>query len=258
MRFMKENMDERVSGVEINLLELAVVYLRRWWVIALCFLVSVSIAVGVVWKFVTPMYQAKVSIYVSNSRSQEGAELLTNADIVAAQRLVNTYINIVKSDRVIDLMSEALNDDYSPSELADAMRAEQLNETEIFCVYVRHADPAEAARIANVAAEVVPAELSDLIEGTSARVIDTAKIPTSRYSPSYSKAAFVGGIFGIVLALIVLTIVYLRDTHIKDENDLTELFDLPVLGRIPNFEVISSGSSYGYYMLKDKEEAAKR
>lgn len=255
---MKENMDERVNGIEINLLELMVVYLQRWWIIALCFLVSASIAVGVVWKFVTPMYQAEVSIYVSNSRSQEGAELLTNADIVAAQRLVNTYISIVKSDRVIDLMTEALNGDYSSSELAGAMRAEQMNETEIFCVYVQHADPVEAARIANVAAEVVPVEISDLIEGTSARVIDTAKVPTVRYSPSYSKAALLGGIVGIVIALIYLTIAYMRDTHIKDENDLTSLVDLPILGRIPNFEVISSYSGYGYYMQEDKKGAAEK
>lgn len=255
---MKENMDERVGGVEINLLELLTIYLRRWWLIVICFLVSASIAMGVVWKFVTPMYQAKISIYVSNSRSQESMELLSNADIVAAQRLVNTYISIVKSERVLGHMSEALGGDYTPAQLANSISAKRMDETEIFCVYVLHADPVEAARIANVAADVAPGEISSLIEGTSASVIDIAKVPTTRYSPNYSKVLLIGGAIGIALALIYLTVVHLRDTHIKDENDLTDLFDLPVLGRIPNFEVISSASVYGYYLQDENKETIKR
>lgn len=248
---MKENMDERSIGVEINILELLTVYLRRWWLIVICLMVSASIAIGVVWKFVTPMYQAKISIYVSNSRSQEGTELLSNADIIAAQRLVNTYISIVKSERVLGHMSDALNGDYTPAQLAAAISAERMQETEIFCVYVLHADPVEAARIANVAADIAPAEISNLIEGTSASVIDTAKVPTVHYSPDYSMALLIGSAIGVAIALIYLTVTHLRDTHIKDENDLTDLFDLPVLGRVPNFEVISSASGYGYYLQDD-------
>lgn len=254
---MKENMDERSIGVEINIQELLIVYLQRWWIIVLCFLVSVSIALGVVWKFVTPKYQAKISLYVSNSQSVENAEYLSNADIIASQRLVNTYISIVKSDRVLQHMSEALGGEFSPEALNGFISAEKMDDTEIFCVYVRHTDPVVAARIANVAAEVAPVEIANLIEGTSARVIDTAKVPTSKYSPNYSKTALVGGVIGIALALVYLTIVHLRDTHIKDENDLIDLFDLPVLGRVPNFEVISSASGYGYYLQDDSKGETK-
>lgn len=253
---MREMVDERTNGVEINIQELLLAYLQKWWLIVVCLLVSASIAVGVAWEFVTPMYQAEVSIYVSNSRGMEGTEYLSSADLSAAQRLVNTYISIVKSDRVLEIMSEKLDGDYSPNGLAGAIRAERLNETEIFCIYVLHADPVEAARIANVAADVVPVEISNLIEGTSARVIDIAKIPTSRYSPSYSKVALIGGAMGAIIALIYLTIVHLGDTRIKDENDLTSLFELPVLGRVPNFEIITSTSAYGYYEQKEAKKEA--
>lgn len=255
---MKETVTEKVNALEIDLQELLISYLRKWWVIVLCLVIGASIAFGATLKFVTPKYQAKISIYVSNSRVVDNADYLSSSDLSAAQRLVNTYVSIAKSDRVLAKISKTLNGDYSAGELGGMIRASQMNETEIFCIYVLHEDPVEAQRIANAAAEVAPKEISNLIEGTSARVIDTAKVPTSRHSPSYSKSAFVGGLIGFALAVAALTIVYLRDTRIKDENDLTGLVDLPILGRIPNFEIMSSGSTYGYYSLEEKKEATSK
>ena len=56
----------------------------------------------------------------------------------------------------------------------------------------------------------------------------------------------VGGALGALFAIVCLTIHYLNDTRIKDENDLAALYPLPVLGRIPDFDLTSSGKSYGY------------
>lgn len=257
MYFMRETMDERTNGLEIDLQELLLLYLRKWWIILLCLVIGMSAALGVTWKFVTPMYQANISIYVNNSRGAEDMDYLSSADLSAAQTLVNTYVSISKSNRVLGKISENLNGDYSVAELAGMISARQMNETEIFRIYVLHPDPAEAARIANAAAEVAPKEISDLIEGTSARVIDMAQIPSSRYSPNYTQTAVIGGVVGTVLALVFLSIFYLKDTRIKDENDLTDLFALPVLGRIPNFEFMSVGDSYGYSSTGEKKEAAE-
>jgi succinoglycan biosynthesis transport protein ExoP len=175
----------------------------------------------------------------------------------ASQRLVNTYVSIAKSERVLEKISENFNGEYSVNWLNSAISASQLNDTEIFCIYVLHEDPKEAARIANTAAEVAPGEIAQIIEGTSAQVVDTAKVPASRYSPSYKRMALLGGALGVFLAVVFLTIHYLSDTRIKDENDLTALYPLPVLGRIPNFDIASSENSYGYSNTAREEESNK-
>lgn len=258
---MRGIMDERSNTLEIDLQELLLVYLRKWWILFLCLVVGASVALGFTWRFVTPTYRTSISIYVNNNRGAEDMDYLSSSDLTAAQRLVNTYVSIAKSDRVLDKISEKLDGDYTAAQLSGMISAKQMNETEIFQIFVVSSDPVEAARIANAAAEVAPNEISNLIEGTSARVIDLAKIPTSRYSPSYSRSAFLGGVIGLVLALVVLTIFHLKDTRIKDENDLTSLFELPVLGRIPNFEFISAGntygSSYGYSSKSAEKEAVE-
>lgn len=254
---MRGTMDERANALEIDLQELLLVYLRKWWIIFLCLAIGASVALGITWKFVTPQYRASISIYVNNSRGAEDMDYLSSSDLNAAQRLVNTYVSIAKSDRVLDRIAEKLDGDYTSSQLAGMISAKQMNETEIFQLFVINPDPVEASRIANVAAEVAPAEISNLIEGTSARVIDLAKIPTTRHSPSYSRSVLIGGAIGLILALVVLTVFHLKDTRVKDENDLTSLFELPILGRIPNFEFISAGSSYGYSSTESDKEAVK-
>ena len=254
---MQETNNEKMSGIDIDLQGLLRAYLHKWWIILICLVLGAAIAFGITYQFVTPMYQARISIYVNNNKSGEDKEYLSSADLSASQRLVNTYVSIAKSERVLEKISENLNGEYSASWLNRAISASQLNDTEIFCIYVLHEDPAEAARIANTAADVAPGEIAQIIEGTSAEVVDTATVPASRYSPSYKRMALLGGALGVVLSVVFLTLHYLSDTRIKDENDLTTLYPLPVLGRIPNFDIASSASSYGYSNNTRKEESNK-
>ncbi len=252
---MNETNRGRLDGVEIDFRELLSAYLRKWWLIVLCALIGAVGTYFVTKEFVQPIYQAHVSIYVNNSRSAENMEYLSGADLSAAQRLVNTYVNIAKSDRVLGEISDSLNGEYTPEEIGRMISASQLNQTEIFCIYVKNSDPKEAARIANAAAEVAPHVIAGLIDGTSARVIDYAKVPSSPASPDYKRNATLGGVGGLLVILIILTIMVLKDTRIRDENDLTDLFSLPILGRIPDFEYISAESAYGYGTAKKEEEA---
>ena len=254
---MQETNNEKMSGIDMDLQGLLRAYLHKWWIILICLVLGAAIAFGITYQFVTPMYQARISIYVNNNKSGEDKEYLSSADLSASQRLVNTYVSIAKSERVLEKISENLNGEYSVSWLNRAISASQLNDTEIFCIYVLHEDPAEAARIANTAADVAPGEIAQIIEGTSAEVVDTAKVPASRYSPSYKRMALLGGALGVFLSVVFLTLHYLSDTRIKDENDLTTLYPLPVLGRIPNFDIASSASSYGYSNNTRKEESNK-
>lgn len=254
---MHETTNERMSGMDIDLQGLLLAYLRKWWIILICLVLGAAIAFGITYQFVTPMYQARISIYVNNNKSIEDKDYLSSADLSASQRLVNTYVSIAKSERVLEKIAENLNGEYTAQWLNSAISAKQLNDTEIFCIYVLHEDPVEAARIANTAADVAPGEIASIIEGTSAQVVDRAKIPASRYSPSYKRMALLGGALGVFLAVVFLTIHYLSDTRIKDENDLTTLYPLPVLGRIPNFDITSSENSYGYSNTAREEESNK-
>ena len=231
---MKENAQQRSAGIEIDLQELLLLYLRKWWAIILSAVLAGAIALGCTYVFVTPMYKANVSVYVNNNRESPEDGYVSYNDLSVSLRLVNTYINIITSDRVMEKVSAALNYEYTTDEIVACLSAEQVENTEIFRIFATHSDPQEAARIANAVAQIAPDEISSIIEGSSARVIDLAKVPTAKASPNYGTMTLLGAIAGALIVIVFLTVQKLSDTRIKDEDDLTALFELPVLGRIPD------------------------
>jgi capsular polysaccharide biosynthesis protein len=240
---MNETFNEKGSDVELKMQELLVAYMRRWRLIALSVILVTAIALGYSVFFMTPMYRASATIYVSNYSAMPEDEKLTNADLSAAIHLIKGYSIMTESEAVLQKVAERLDERYSTSQLRSMIATEHLGETVIYEIQVSHSNPKEAARIANVVAEVIPVEGPKVLVGTSARMIDSARVPTSSYSPNYTGNALLGAAIGLLLSIAYVTVLCLRDTHIKDENDLTDMFELPILGIIPDMNVISAAES---------------
>lgn len=253
---MRENTESQSMMGGVRLQEILLLCLRKWWVIVLCFVLAAAIAFGYTKVFVTPMYTSSISIYINNSRSEQISDYISGADLSASTKLVDGYRNIVTSNRVLEAVADELDHDYTAGGLAGYIYTGKVGETQIFRVYVTHSVPAEAARIANTIAKVFPAKGAEIIEGSSARIIDYAKVPTSPVSPSYTKNTFFGGVVGAILAVALLIIQYLRDSRIKDEEELLALFDLPVLGRVPDLEQEGIASTYQYAKKPATKEGA--
>ena len=86
------------------------------------------------------------------------------------------------------------------------------------------------------------------MEGSSTKIIDYAKVPEEPSSPSRAKNTVLGFLVGAVAAVLFVTLRFLLDVRVKDEEDLTSLFNLPVLAQIPTFvpDGTKRRGSYGY------------
>jgi capsular polysaccharide biosynthesis protein len=108
-------------------------------------------------------------------------------------------------------------------------------------------------------AEIAPEEISSLIEGSSARVIDYAKTPEEPFTPSYKKNIFLGGMIGCFLAAAYVTLQYLLDVRIKDDEDLMAVAAYPILGQIPVIAAAGTSSKkwhgYGYETAPVEEQS---
>ena len=99
---MREEINSRQEvESEIDLQELLFSYLHHWWVIAVCVLAMVGVVLAYTNLFITPIYTASVTIYVNNSINPGNVEYVTSGDLSVSQKLVNTYVNIIKSDTVL-------------------------------------------------------------------------------------------------------------------------------------------------------------
>ena len=244
----EKNSNER-GTVEIDLWKILQLCLKKWWIIALFALVAAAIALFYTANFITPMYRSSVTIYVNNNArsGNENLDYVSGSDLSTSQKLVSTYTNMLTSDTVLEQVAKATGLDYAASSLRGMISAAQVEETEIFKVYVTNADPVKSATIANAIAQTAPDVIANFVEGSSTKIIDYAKVPTGRFTPSYKRNVMIGFGVGALLAVVLLTLRSLLDVRIKEESDLTELFDLPVLGQIPDLDQSASGeNSYAY------------
>lgn len=248
---------ENKGGLEIDLQKLLLAYLSRWWLIcgaaALAGLLSLYYTINCI----TPLYRASVKVYVNNIRSEQHVEYITGNNLATAQQLVKTYITIIESDTVLEKVAEASGMDLTAQQIRGAMSARQVNETEVFTVTITHADPQTAAQLANAIASVAPDAIAEFVEGSSTKIIDYAKVPTMRSYPSRSRNTILGSMVGGAIAALYVTLRFLLDVRIKDEEDLMALFDLPVLAQIPAFTTNSNKNGSKREKNADKDDLAK-
>lgn len=221
--------------IELDLKDICKVLLKRIWIIALCALIAGTSVFAYVTTTVPDRYRAKVTLYINNK--EEGGSNVTSANLTVAQKLVNTYGTLIQSDLILEQVIEKTGILRTPAQVRGMVSTASVNGTEIFAVYVTSQNRQEAAQIANAIAEIAPKEISSIIEGSSAKPVDLAKVPSTPISNQRGSKAMLGAAVGALLAAAFFVLRHLLDTHVKTEEELERISGLPVLGTIPDFAV---------------------
>ncbi len=189
-------------------------------------------------------YEASVLLYARSSVSGSKVNV-SQAELNAAQSLVNTYIVILKTPTTLDQVIREADVPYTRTQLGSMVSAISVNGTEIFRVKVTAPDPREAADIANAIGKLLPPKISQIVEGSEARLLEEAVIPGGKSSPSVIKNTVIGMLLGGVLACAIVVLLLLKDDKIHDTQYLTDKYDLPILTVVPDLRD-NGGSGYGH------------
>ena len=231
--------------IEIDLLRLLRALWGRIWLILLAGLLAAGIGFSYARFAVSPRYEASILMYVNNSSFSLGSTSfsINSSEISAAQSLVDTYIVIMESRTTLEDVIKRADVDYSYEALRKMVTAGAVNGTEIFRVTVNSTDPEEAALLANTISKVLPDTISDVVDGSSVRIVDRAVVPTQKVSPSITKYTAIGFALGFLISSAVVALIDLFDDVIRDADYLTQNFDAPVLASVPD---LMGGSSANY------------
>lgn len=232
----------------IDILHVAKTLWRRAWLIALAGLLSAAIGFAIAAYAITPTYSSSVKLYVNNTSFSLGntSFSITSSELTAAQGLVRTYGDILDSRSTLERIIEKAGVDYSYKELHDMLVYEPSNDTEIMRVTVTTEDPYESSKIANTIAEILPIRISEIIDGASMEVVDSAIPELEKVAPSITKYTAVGLVLGLFLSAIAVVISALLDDTIHDEDYVLNKYEYPILGKIP--DLLNTGNKkYGYY-----------
>ncbi len=238
---------------EINLSELLSALFRKAWLIVLCAVIAGAGVYIYTANFVTEMYKSRVSVYV-NSSTQSNTLNISATELTTAQRLVHTYIEMVESESVLELVAQEVaangvaGKKPTAEEIKTMISAAPLEETEIFEVVVSSDDPQLACDIANAIGKVAPGKIEEFAVGSSTKIIDWPKPATKPYAPSKSRNALIGVVAGVGVAVCAIILQVLLDVRVKSEEDLAKISSAPVLGLIPDLAMENQGQhSYSVY-----------
>ena len=226
----------------IELRELLEILLKRKLLIIIM-TVLCTVAGGVYSVFlITPMYNAETTMMVNGAKNMTDiASSLDIGSINLSQKLVVTYGEIVKSRIVLEQTIDSLKLDMTYEQLLRKTTAQQLGGTEILKIAVQDEDPEQAAVIANKISDVFVKEVMRILKVNNVETIDKA-IPIEK--PVNVKTALniaIAMILGLMLGVFTAFVFEYMDNTIKTENDVQKHLDLPVLGLIPDHDLVLNG-----------------
>lgn len=244
---MDEKNTERNETV-IDLQRLIGAVWNKVWLVAVVAVVCAVLTFLGTFYFVTPQYQASAMFYVNNSDLSLGSASLsiTSSDITASKNLVNSYIVILKTRETLNDVIDYAGVDVTYGELKGMISAASVDSTEIFKVVVTSPDPEEATELANAVAYILPNRIKDIIEGTSAKVVDSAIVPSSPSSPNYTNNTIIGFLIGLIATVAIIVLKEIFDITIRTEEDIEQACTHPVLAAVPDMAAPSKGGSYYY------------
>lgn len=219
----------------ITMEELIGIIWRKMWLIILCTILGGGIAYFVTSQYVAPKYEASISMYVNNN-SQRNKMDVDYSDINISKELVPTYMEILKSNTILDQVINYTKLEYTRKQMYDMVKTSALANTEIFIVKVTSKNPEHGASIANAIAKLAPKEITRITRAGSVEVIDYADVATKPSSPNIILNTIIGIMLGGIMSVLIVLIMEKMDTRIKDEKQLQSIIGIPLLGEIPLFE----------------------
>lgn len=223
----------------IDLLELAKILLHRLIIILVVTVLTGAACFGFFHFTTDTSYSATIKMYV-NADALSVSSSISVSTLNASSSLVPIYKEIVNTHLVLDKVGKLLNNegysgiDYYYLTENKMIECSALNNTPVFQIKVTDTDPERAIEIANTIAKVLPTEIANIIDGSSARIVDSA-LSAERLSRGVLKNSAIGAMLAfVIMCFIIIMNDYFLNDSISDVKYLEETFpDIPVLGNIP-------------------------
>lgn len=243
--------------IEIDLKRVFDALVHKAWLVAAVSVVTAFLTLLITLFFITPEYEAKAMFYVNNNSLSVGntSFSISSGDLTTSRNLVESYLVILNTWETLEAVIDYAGVDLSIKALENMISAEAVNETEIFAVVITSTSPQEAEKLANAIAYILPKRIDTIIEGTSAKIVSAAVVPSSPSSPSFVKNTVIGFLLGFMAVAGVIVLQTIYDTIIHREEDVAQISKLPILASVPDMLGESKG---GYYYGQSKSRSKQQ
>lgn len=220
---------------EINFKELIALFNKSFKKI-LIFVFLFTLCVGSLYFTISPSYEAKTDLLINYSGKRSESSVLQSNEIDMNLRLIETYKQMLKSDRMISKVNEKLEKTYSKKTIMNNIKIETSNNSQIITIVVTEKTPEAAALLANIYAQVFQEQVRELMNLENINILKEVSAETDviMIKPSPILFYFVSLLIGILISIMTILI---KEFHITNLNTVAKTEK--ILG-ITNLGIISS------------------
>ena len=233
----KENHGRILNGHgEIDLVAVGHAIWDRILLVILAVIFATTLAAVLTNAFIAPTYQSSFTAFVNNKSDPANQTSVSNTDTSASASLANTYAEILQSRPVLEATTELSGQNFSYGEMKKMVTAKVESSTQLVSVTVTAPRPEKAYYLAKTISEITPGYMADIVEGSSMKIVSKPTLNLDKVGPSAMKNSVIGGLLGLILAVVVILIVEITDKRIRNPQELEDRFGISVIGVIPFFE----------------------
>jgi capsular polysaccharide biosynthesis protein len=219
---------------------------KRWLLI----IVTVAVALGIAYVSTpkTHYYVARSTIVVGPRSYTVGGSTTGSADVsgdtaTGIAVLVATYADLIPTVPIATEAVQLTGVPRTPLEVVAETKASEESFTQVLNISVTDPSAAVAQALATGMAQAFVAKVNSFsptssptvgtIPSVPVYVFETAQLPTDPLSTGLKSNLVIAGIFGLLGALGLVTLLEYLDITIKSAADAERRLGLPVLGAIP-------------------------
>lgn len=215
--------------MEIDLVEVFQLMLKRWWLIIGCAVVFAAAAFGYTKLFVTPQYEASSMIYILSKTTSISSAL----DLQLGKQLTVDFETLATSRPVVEKVIDELGLDTEYETLVGSITVSNPTDTQILKISARNPDPVLARDISNAMSDATAEQIAAVMVTDKPSTVEEAVVPRYPISPNVKKNTLIAGLAGALLVMAIILLYYLLDDRIKSEEDIVKYLELNALASIP-------------------------
>ena len=244
-------------NIDANVQKILFALLRRWKLLVVFLLIGVLLGYVYTAHFTTLTYTSSV-LYLAqavdskddmseagntgtNANSNANVRVSNTSKMNYVQNMMSTYIEIMSTNQFYQTVADDLNKQYGSGYTAGTIRGAismtPVEKTAMFEVTVTTDSSDLSYNIAHQLETTIPRYMTTKNDGlVKASVEDPAVKAGSAESMGYPQKCAIGGLAGILVAGAYVVLRTLFDVRVRSSDELTDKYNIPVLGSIPSFE----------------------
>lgn len=211
--------------------------LKKRWIMIVAITLAATLVSGILSFFVIdPVYETSTKVFIGKEESDDAA--YNSSDINMYQQLLQTYAQAIKTKDLSSRALKGLDYDLEASDVLEALTVTPIASTQILEIKYKSKEPKEAMDVLkNVTNEFI-VTAKELVPNGNVRVIEEVELPKNPVSPNKKMNIAIAFLLGLMVSVgLVFLLEYLDNTY-KNKDQLEKELDIPVLGTIPDVDLI--------------------